>query len=156
MSLLSEFCGASASRRRSSAPSRRRMRAWYSSLLISSMRRRRASPAGPLMAASSPGPYLAPRAFPPGPLGPRSVLGLEDLPAGASKERLQPGGAHARDNPVETLTVEIDDPDDVAETLDRLLGHRFPDVALVELRVPDERDKAVGGDGAEALTGVAS
>ena len=81
---------------------------------------------------------------------PGAVLGLEDLPAGAGEERLQPRGAHAGDDPVETLAVEVDDPDDVAEPLDRLLGDRFPDIALVELGIADERDEAVGADVAEA------
>jgi hypothetical protein len=40
--------------------------------------------------------------------------------------------------------------------LDRLLGHCFPDVALIKLGVTDEGDKAVRGDSAEALPGVAS
>ena len=74
---------------------------------------------------------------------PGAVLRLEDLPAGAGEERLQPRRAHAGDDPVETLPVEVDDPDDVAQPLDRLLGDRFPDIPLVQLGVADERDEAV-------------
>jgi hypothetical protein len=73
---------------------------------------------------------------------PGAVFGLEDLPAGTGEEGLEAAGADTGDDPVETLAVEVDDQDDVAEALDRLLGHRLPDVALVELGVAEEGDEA--------------
>ena len=64
------------------------------------------------------------------------------------------------DDPVEALAVDVDDPHDVAEALQRGVGDGLPDVALVELGVADEGDEAgralrpeVGLDVAAGLAG---
>ena len=51
-------------------------------------------------------------------------------------------GLHAGDDAVEALAVEVDDPDHVAEALERRVGDGLPHVALVELGVADEGDEA--------------
>ena len=81
-----------------------------------------------------------------GRLQPAAVLGLDDVPAGVVEElhrarwTFMPG-----DDPVEALAVEVDDPGDVAEALQRGVGDGLPDVALVELGVADEGDEAGRG-----------
>ena len=91
-----------------------------------------------------------------GGLQPAAVLRLDDVPAGVLEELHEPPGLHARDDPVEALAVEVDDPHDVAEALERRVGDRLPDVALVELGVADEGDEAGVGPGAEVGVDVAA
>src|SRR4029079_18955109 len=84
-----------------------------------------------------------------------AVLALQHLPAAGLEQRLELGGADTGDNAVEALAIEVDDPEDVAETLDVILEDGLPDVALVELGVAHQRDVALGGDVAEVELGVA-
>ena len=44
-----------------------------------------------------------------------SVLQREDLPAGRAEHAGQPGAGDQRHHPVQRLTIEVDDPDDLAE-----------------------------------------
>ena len=45
---------------------------------------------------------------------------------------------------IQALAVHVDDPQNVTETGERLLGERFPHVALVQLRVANHHDEALG------------
>ncbi len=71
-----------------------------------------------------------------------AVLQLQDAPATVCEVLLQLIGANAGDDPVETLAVEIDDPEHVADRLQRILDHRLPDIALVQLGITNQRDEA--------------
>ena len=73
-------------------------------------------------------------------------MASKHVPAGAGEEALEAGGLDARNHAVEALAVEVDDPDHVAEALDRFFGDGFPDVAFVQLGIADQGDEAVGGD----------
>ena len=74
------------------------------------------------------------------------VLGFGDMPPGVGEEALQPDRCDVGDHPVEALSVEIDDHREVAETLRGRVGDRFPDVALVEFGVADEREESCRGE----------
>ena len=67
------------------------------------------------------------------------VLRLDGVPAGRREHALDPPDADAGHDPVQALAVEVDDHRDVAELAQALLEDRLPDVALVELRVADQR-----------------
>ena len=69
------------------------------------------------------------------------VLGLDDVPAGAVEELHQLLDLLVGDDAVEALAVRVDDPHHVAEALQRRVGDRLPDVALVELGVAGEGDE---------------
>ncbi len=64
-----------------------------------------------------------------------TVLGFEYGPASPGEQPLQPGRLDPRNHPVETLPVEVDDPDDVAEALDGFFSHRLPDITFIELGI---------------------
>ena len=49
---------------------------------------------------------------------------------------------HLRNDAVEALPVDIDNPHHIAEPLQGGVGDRLPDVSLVELCVSDEGDEA--------------
>ena len=78
-----------------------------------------------------------------------AVLELDHVPAVRPELRLELCGADARDDAVERLTVEVDDPEDVAEPARQRVGERLPDVSLVELGVPEQGDEAPAGRRAE-------
>lgn len=59
-------------------------------------------------------------------------------------------------DPVEGLTVEVDDPHDLAQALGCVVGHRFPDVALVQFGVTEEGDEATGRSCTEVGIDIAS
>ncbi len=85
----------------------------------------------------------------------RSVRPLP-LPAGFrtfASNTLQPAPAKSAfrrsartpgNNPVETLAVEVDNPDHIAETANRFLSHRLPDIAFVQLCIAHKCDEAAG------------
>ena len=72
---------------------------------------------------------------------PAAIFGFENLPTGSGKERFESCGANPGNDPVQTLPVEVDDPDHVAQSANCFFGHRFPDIAFVELGIADQRDK---------------
>ena len=84
-----------------------------------------------------------------------AVLELDHVPAARPEVRLELRGADPRDHAVERLAVEVDDPERVAEPARERLGHRLPEVALVELGVAEERDEAAAGRGAEVGLDIA-
>src|SRR6185369_11627456 len=75
-------------------------------------------------------------------LQPLAVAQLDDPPAAASENLVEalehPVGADR----VEALAVVIDDPPQVLNVVLRALDDRFVDIALVELGIADQRDKA--------------
>ena len=75
---------------------------------------------------------------------PLPVLRLDDVPTGFGEDPHQLVHLHLRDHAIEALPIHVDDPHHVAETLQRGIGDRLPDVALVELGVADERDNLAG------------
>ena len=119
-------CRAPASRpSRISLPGRRSM-LWYSPFGISSMRRRSVSPPS----QGERGPQA------------RAVLERDDVPAVVGEHRRELGRADARHDAIEALAVEVDDPGDAAEPARGHVGDGLPHVALVELRVADQRHEA--------------
>ena len=70
------------------------------------------------------------------------VLRLDDVPARVGEELHQLVDLHPGDDAVQALAVDVDDPGDVAEALQRRVGDGLPDVPLVKLRVADEGDEA--------------
>ena len=52
---------------------------------------------------------------------------------------------HTRNDAVEALAVEVDDPGQLAETTGGRVGQRLPDVPLVELGVAHQRHEAATG-----------
>jgi hypothetical protein len=64
-------------------------------------------------------------------LQPAAVLGLEDMPATVAEEGFQAGGADARHDAVKALAVQVDDPEQIPEALDVVLGGCLPHVALI-------------------------
>ena len=71
-----------------------------------------------------------------------AVLGLDDVPSRVGEELHQLVDLHARDDAVQALTVDVDDPHHVAEPLQRRVGDGFPDVPLVQLGVAHQSDEA--------------
>ena len=69
---------------------------------------------------------------------PTAVLRLDRMPAGRGEHVLHSPDPDTRDHPVEALAIEVHDHGHVAQTAQRVLQDRLPDVALVELRVADE------------------
>ena len=78
-----------------------------------------------------------------------AVLDGEHLPAGGGEHALQPGSAHCRQDAVQGLPVEVDDPHHFAELGHHRVEYRLPDGALVEFGVPDQRPLPAGVAGAE-------
>src|SRR5690606_19457060 len=76
------------------------------------------------------------------PLQAAAVFGLKHLPTTDGEELLELGNPDPRHHAIEALAVEIDDPEQVAKAMERLLDDRLPHVALVQLRVTDQRDPA--------------
>ena len=73
------------------------------------------------------------------------VLQLDHAPARAVEAALERLGADHGHDAVERLAVEVDDPDRLLQPARRRVEDRLPDVALVELRVADQRDEASAG-----------
>ena len=67
------------------------------------------------------------------------VLDRQYLPTGGGEHPLQPGGAEDRDDPVQALPVQVDDPDHLAQLADHRVEHGLPAGALVQLGVAEER-----------------
>ena len=123
---------------RISLPGRRSM-LWYSPFGISSMRRRSVSPPSSANAARRRGPYF-------------SVTTCQPWSANTRRElRRADAGHHA----VEALAVEVDDPGHAPEAARGGVGDGLPDVALVELRVADQRHEAPPAGEAEVRVEVA-
>ena len=72
----------------------------------------------------------------------RAVLDHHGVPAGGLEHRGEAAGGDVRDDAVERLAVEVDDPHDLAEARDHRVRDRLPAGALVELGVADQRDLA--------------
>ena len=70
---------------------------------------------------------------------PLAVLGFDHVPAGGLELRRELRDPHPWDNPVEGLAVEVDDPEDVAQPLERRIIDGLPHVALVEFGVAEQR-----------------
>ena len=85
-----------------------------------------------------------------------AVLGLHDMPARVVEELHEAPGLHAGDHPVEALAVEVDDPQHIAEALERRVGDGLPHVALVELGIAHQRDEPGGGPGPEVGVDIAA
>jgi hypothetical protein len=71
-----------------------------------------------------------------------SVLDLLNVPACCLELLLPLPGAHPGYHTIKGLSVEVDDPQDVAEPLGDRVSDRLPDVAFVELGVADDRYEA--------------
>jgi hypothetical protein len=76
------------------------------------------------------------------PLQPRPVLDHHRMPARRLEHGGEAPGGDVRDDAVERLAVEVDDPHDLAELGHHRVGDRLPAGALVELGVADQRDLA--------------
>ncbi len=63
------------------------------------------------------------------------------MPAGRAELLLPLRDPDAGHHAVQRLPVDVDDPQHVAQAVGRRVGHRFPDVALVQLGVADQRDE---------------
>ena len=113
-------------------------RLWYSWFGISSMRRRSSSPPSRAYASRSRRPYFSSSTCQP--LRRNDALELHRL--------------DDRDDAVEALAVEVDDPEDVRRGRASAARDRLPDVALVELGVAEERDEAPGPGRAVAEMGL--
>ena len=83
-----------------------------------------------------------------------AVLHLDDVPPGRLELTAPLLDPYAGDDPVQGLAVEVDHPHGLAESLRRRVEHRLPDVALVELGVPDEGDEAARVAGTEVRVDV--
>jgi hypothetical protein len=65
----------------------------------------------------------------------------DDLPPGGVEHRLQPLDLDVRDDPVQRLAVEVDDPQQLAQAGDLRIGDGLPDRPLVELGVAQQADE---------------
>ena len=86
---------------------------------------------------------------------PAAELQLEHLPACRLELTLELVRLDDRDDPVEALAVQVDDPEDVAEAARLRLEQRLPQVAFVELRISEQRDEPAACSGAEVRLDVA-
>ena len=85
-----------------------------------------------------------------------SVLHVEDMPAGVREGPLQAAHLDAGHYPVQTLAIEVDNPQDVAKAGQAGLEERLPHVALVQLGVTQESDEARARARREVAVDVAS
>src|SRR5581483_5489073 len=83
------------------------------------------------------------------------VLQLDDVPAAGAEASLELCRPDPRDDTIERLPVEVDDPKDVAEVVRLRLGDGLPDASLVELGVPEQRDEPSARRRAEVALDVA-
>ena len=74
-----------------------------------------------------------------------SILRLQHLPTPTVEHRHQRPGADAGNHPVQALAVQIHDPDVVGQFGHPVGEDGFPYIALVQLCVADDGNKAVGG-----------
>ncbi len=84
-------------------------------------------------------------------LQPASVLGLDRMPARRREHRLHPTDADPRNDPIETLAIQVDDHRHVPELAQALLEDRLPDVAFVKLRIADQGHEPPIGLARDAL-----
>ena len=75
-------------------------------------------------------------------LQPLAVAQLDDAPAAASEDLVEPLEHAVGAGRVEALAVVVDDPPQVADVVLGALDDRFVDIALVELGIADQRDEA--------------
>src|SRR5206468_4158983 len=73
---------------------------------------------------------------------PLAVAKLDDPPAAASEDFVEPLEHAVGAGRVEALAVVVDDPPQVADVVLGALDDRFVDIALVELGVADQRVEA--------------
>ena len=78
-----------------------------------------------------------------------AVLELDHVPAVRAELRLELRRPDPGDHPVERLPVEVDDPQHIPEPTRQRIRERLPDVALVELRITQQRDEPTTGRGTE-------
>src|SRR6185369_15783866 len=71
-----------------------------------------------------------------------AVAKLDDAPAAASEDLVEPLEHAVGAGRVEALAVVVDDPPQVADVVLRTLDDRFVDIALIELGIADQRDEA--------------
>ena len=69
-----------------------------------------------------------------------AVLDGDRLPPRRLEHAGEPARRDVRDDAIQRLAVEIDDPQHLAEVRDHRVDQRLPDRALVELGVADQRD----------------
>ena len=75
-------------------------------------------------------------------LQPLAVAQLDDAPAAASENLVEPLEHAVGAGRVEALAVVVDDPPQVADVVLVALDQRFVDIAFVELGIADQRDEA--------------
>jgi hypothetical protein len=59
------------------------------------------------------------------------------MPSGSRELLLPLASTNAGDHPVQGLTIEVDDPQHISETLRRWIRNCLPNVSLIELSVTD-------------------
>jgi hypothetical protein len=84
-----------------------------------------------------------------------TVLDHDRLPPRRLEHRLDPPRRDVGDDPVEGLTVQVDDPHQLAERGDHRIDQRLPDRPLVELGVADQGHLAAGARRLEVIDDVA-
>ena len=84
-------------------------------------------------------------------LEPSPVLDGDHLPAGRLEHPGQAAERDVRHHAVERLPVQVHHPEHLAEARDPRVSDRFPDRALVELGVAEQRDLATARGGLEAV-----
>src|SRR5262249_57842693 len=78
-----------------------------------------------------------------GTLEPVAPPQLADAPAVSAKEIAELTRAALGHDAIEALAIDVDDPQQVAESSERLLRQRLPDIALVQLGIAHHRDEAL-------------
>ena len=85
-----------------------------------------------------------------------TVLRLLDVPSRVSEELHQQVRLHLRHDPIEALTVHVDDPGDVGQILERGVRNRLPHIPLVELGIADQGEEATRAGRGEVRVDVAA
>jgi hypothetical protein len=86
---------------------------------------------------------------------PAPVLELEHLPPGGAELVFELMRLDDRDDAIEALAVEIDDPEHVREPASLRLEHRLPEISLIELGIAEHRDEAPAGACPKCVSDVA-
>src|SRR5262249_23751372 len=68
---------------------------------------------------------------------------LADAPAMRDKQILELARANIRHDSIQALTIDVDDPQHVTQSVEWFFGQGFPHVALVELGVAHHRNEAL-------------
>ena len=85
-----------------------------------------------------------------------TVFDLAYMPSGGCELLLPLLSSEAGDHPVQGLTIEVDDPQHISQTLRRRIRNCLPNVSLIKFSVTDQRNESRSRSIAEVRVNIAA